>query len=79
VNDPSVFDLRGAGCASVLMELAAQARSDVTPDRVVVVWSDDRGAPTELPAWCRMTGHYYVGPTEQPDQYQLILHPKETP
>jgi tRNA 2-thiouridine synthesizing protein A len=79
VNGQTVLDLRGVGCASVLIELAAEARSDATADRSVVVWTDDRGAPTELPAWCRMTGHRYVGPTDQPDQYQLILHPKETP
>jgi tRNA 2-thiouridine synthesizing protein A len=78
VTDPSVLDLRGVGCASVLIELAAQARTDSTT-RTVLVLTDDRGAPTELPAWCRMTGHHYVGPTNQPDQYQLTLHPKETP
>ena len=72
-----IIDLRGAGCATVLIELARIARTDSTPNRSVIIWTDDRGAPTELPAWCRMTGHCYDGPTPTPDQYRLILHPEE--
>lgn len=73
-----ILDLRGSGCASVLIELARTAAGDVGPDRVVVVWTDDRGASTELPAWCRMTGHRYIGEIDgHADQHRLILHPKE--
>jgi tRNA 2-thiouridine synthesizing protein A len=70
-----LLDLRGTGCATVLIRLAATART-AAPDSAVTVWTDDRGAPSELPAWCRMTGHRYVGvhPTEH-DQYELVLNP----
>lgn len=71
-----VIDLRGAGCASVLIRLAAEAKSD-QKTRTVVVWTDDLGAPEELPAWCRMTGHRFIGPVaDQPSQYLLMLHPQ---
>jgi tRNA 2-thiouridine synthesizing protein A len=74
-----LVDVRGAGCASVLMRLAGLAKADSTP-RNLTVWTDDQGAPEELPAWCRMTGHRFVGPiAESPDRFRIALHssPKE--
>jgi tRNA 2-thiouridine synthesizing protein A len=71
-------DLRGAGCADVLIRLAKIARDNNNPNQHIIVWTDDRGAPTELPSWCRMTNHRYVGPVaDQPEQYLLILYPKD--
>jgi 8-oxo-dGTP pyrophosphatase MutT (NUDIX family)/TusA-related sulfurtransferase len=55
-----LLDVRGKGCASVLIELAAIARTSTRPWRIEV-WTDDLGAPEELPAWCRLTGHRYDG------------------
>lgn len=76
--EPTILDTRGSGCASVLILLAAQARGDVSANRQVIVWTDDLGAPEELPAWCRMTGHRYIGViSDHPDQHVLIMHPKD--
>lgn len=73
------LDLRGAGCATTLIELASLARRTAvrTP---VLVETDDRGAPEELPAWCRLTGHEFRGPadSENAQCFLLILHPKGT-
>jgi tRNA 2-thiouridine synthesizing protein A len=74
----TLLDLRGAGCADVLIRLAALARDATDANQQVIVWTDDRGAPTELPSWCRMTHHRYVGPLDsQPDHYLLTLYPKD--
>jgi tRNA 2-thiouridine synthesizing protein A len=32
----------------------------VEPGDTLEVITDDAGAPTDLPAWCRMTGHTLV-------------------
>jgi tRNA 2-thiouridine synthesizing protein A len=78
MSEPVLLDLRGAGCADVLIRLAALARGSVDANQHVIVWTDDRGAPTELPSWCRMTNHRYVGPlADRSDQYLLTLHPKD--
>jgi tRNA 2-thiouridine synthesizing protein A len=69
------IDLRGMGCSTVLIHLAAAARDCVATTYVTVI-TDDKGAPEELPAWCRMTGHRYSGPmVGSHDRYQLIFHP----
>ena len=61
MTDPILLDVRGTGCASVLIQLARLAGRSRDGHLDVVVWTDDLGAPEELPAWCRMTGHAYLG------------------
>ncbi|MDV6288007.1 sulfurtransferase TusA family protein [Streptomyces sp. UP1A-1] len=36
--------------------------ADVPPGTVVHVIATDPAAPLDLPAWCHMTGHTYLGP-----------------
>ena len=76
---PELVDLRGSGCAEVLIRLAMIARTAACDSELRVI-TDDRGAPSELPAWCRMTRNTYLGPTdpEGPDgpTYRLILNPQ---
>lgn len=70
------LDVRGLGCAGVLIELARLNRSRTMPWSVIVE-TDDAGAPQELPAWCRLTHNTFVGPlTETTNSYHLILQPK---
>ncbi len=59
-EERGLIDVRGQGCASVLIRLASHGRT-VTGPTEVIVWTDDLGAPEELPAWCRLTGNRYVG------------------
>ena len=75
------LDVRGLGCAAVLIELAVLARTRTKP-WVVDVLTDDLGAPSELPSWCRLTGNMFVGPSvptvARPGPcYTLILQAKE--
>lgn len=44
------------GCGDLIYELKLQFER-VGPGDVVRVVTADPGAPRELPAWCRMTGH----------------------
>jgi tRNA 2-thiouridine synthesizing protein A len=50
------FDGGETGCGDLLLELMMFMRR-TEPGAVVEVRAMDPGAPLEIPAWCRMTGH----------------------
>lgn len=54
--------LRGGdlGCARLLV-LLRKAILPLEPGAVVHLETTDPVAPIDLPAWCRMTGHRYLG------------------
>ena len=55
--------LRGGdlGCARLLILLRKKAQH-LDPGSVVHLETTDPIAPIDLPAWCRITGHGYLGP-----------------
>jgi tRNA 2-thiouridine synthesizing protein A len=80
MSSNDIVDLRGKGCGSVLVELAALRRTLIA-DRTIRLWTDDLGADEELPAWCRMTGQHFGGRVDRVDEawrYQLTLSPYPT-
>ncbi|MFH8370632.1 sulfurtransferase TusA family protein [Streptomyces sp. NPDC018031] len=61
-------DGTGLLCVALLLRLR-RAIDGAEPGTVVHVIATDPAAPLDLPAWCHMTGHTYLGPvagTEQP-------------
>jgi len=53
------WDAGELGCAQLIFAL--QRRLDVVaPGETLEVVARDPGAPIDLPAWCRMTGHTLV-------------------
>lgn len=61
--EPSVVHVDGGdlGCARLLVLLRARAL-ELPAGTVVHLTTSDPVAPVDLPAWCRMTGHRYLGP-----------------
>jgi tRNA 2-thiouridine synthesizing protein A len=53
-------DCRAMRCPLPVIELGKRI-GDVPPGGVVAVVADDPAAATDVPAWCRMRGHEYVG------------------
>ena len=51
-----VYDSVDRGCGDFILELRARF-ADLEPGAVLMVASRDAGAPIEVPAWCRLTGH----------------------
>ncbi len=47
------------GCGQLVFELRSRLNKLQPGSRLEVV-AHDPGAPTDLPAWCRMTGHQLV-------------------
>lgn len=60
MNADLELDCRGMICPRPVIELARHVE-DVPPGGVVAVVADDAAAAYDVPAWCRMRGHEYVG------------------
>ncbi|MGB0099683.1 MAG: sulfurtransferase TusA family protein [Nocardioides sp.] len=54
------LDCRAMLCPLPVIELAKRY-PEVPVGGVIAVASDDVAARTDVPAWCRMRGHEYVG------------------
>ncbi|MFJ9368656.1 sulfurtransferase TusA family protein [Nocardia sp. NPDC101769] len=68
-------DGTGLLCVTLLIKLR-DAIADATPSTRVHVIATDPAAPLDLPAWCHMTGHHYLGPVVDPAErpvYALTL------
>ncbi|NEB16093.1 MULTISPECIES: sulfurtransferase TusA family protein [Streptomyces] len=58
-------DLTVDGTGLLCVTLLLRLRKDIDgaePGTVVHVVATDPAAPLDLPAWCHMTGHDYLGP-----------------
>ena len=63
--DPVVIDGGDRSCVRLLLELRGRL-ADLEPGTVVHLIASDPAAPIDLPAWCHLTGHAYLGPVEAP-------------
>jgi tRNA 2-thiouridine synthesizing protein A len=53
-------DCRGQVCPAPIIELARHI-TDVEHGELLAVVASDAAARVDVAAWCRMTGHEYVG------------------
>ena len=67
-----VLDCRGMRCPLPVIELARQIEA-VGVGRVVAVVADDPAAATDIPAWCRLREHDYLGAGEPVDGIPSFL------
>ncbi|MFG2138452.1 sulfurtransferase TusA family protein [Streptomyces sp. NPDC048650] len=65
------LDGTGLLCVALLLRLRA-AIDPAPPGTLVHVITTDPAAPLDLPAWCHMTGHHYLGPV--PDDGYRSIH-----
>ncbi|MFD8706214.1 sulfurtransferase TusA family protein [Kitasatospora sp. NPDC059648] len=67
--EPAAPDLAvdGTGllCVQLLLRLRAQI-AHLPAGAVVHIHTTDPAAPLDLPAWCHLTGHEYLGPVPSP-------------
>ena len=57
-----LLDQRGQGCPMPVITLAGRI-GDVAVGEVVAVLADDPASASDLPAWCALRGHSYLGET----------------
>ena len=55
-----VVDGGDRGCGELLLVLAARSRT-LAPGSTVRLLATDPATPIDLPAWCHLTGHRYLG------------------
>ncbi len=56
----SEWDAGNMGCGDLVLELRNKMNA-LKPGQILKLRATDSGAPEDLPAWCRMTGHKLVG------------------
>jgi tRNA 2-thiouridine synthesizing protein A len=61
VNAPVVMDGGDGRCVLLLIELR-RLTLRVQDGTVIHLITTDPAAPLDLPAWCHLTGHAYLGP-----------------
>ena len=52
----SEWDAGDMGCGELVFELRLQLKA-LRPGQILKLTARDPGAPEDLPAWCRLTGH----------------------
>jgi tRNA 2-thiouridine synthesizing protein A len=72
VTPDLVIDCRGIRCPLPVIELARRI-GEVEVGGVVAVVADDPAAATDVPAWCRLRGHEYVGTGDGMDEAPSFL------
>jgi tRNA 2-thiouridine synthesizing protein A len=55
-----VVDARAMACPGPLLE-AKKGIASVTVGQVLEIQSGDKGSREDIPAWCKKTGHEYLG------------------
>jgi tRNA 2-thiouridine synthesizing protein A len=60
MNEPVLVDSRGKSCPQPIVDIARVAK-DLVPGARLVLLSDDPATATDLPAWCFLKGHHYLG------------------
>jgi tRNA 2-thiouridine synthesizing protein A len=73
------IDCRGLVCPAPIIELARHITL-VAPGGLLAVVATDAAARHDVPAWCRMTGHEYVGEEVADDGAQrYVVRKSEEP
>ena len=53
------WDAGDAGCGAFIVRLKREV-NEVAPGSTLSVTTENAGAPVDVPAWCRMSGHTLV-------------------
>ena len=67
MTSPVVLDGGDRRCVLLLIELR-KLTTTLPPGAVIHLIATDPAAPLDLPAWCHLTGHDYLGPVEDRDR-----------
>ena len=70
ISPAKTVDARSMACPGPLLE-AKKGIAGVAVGQVLEIMSGDEGSREDIPAWCRKTGHEYLGFVER-DGYDSI-------
>ena len=76
VKAHKTVDARAMACPGPLLE-AKKAIGGVGVGEVLEILSGDKGSREDIPAWCKKTGHEYLGVVERDGHDALFLRRKK--
>ena len=71
----AVVDTMGLYCPIPIIRTAEKARM-LEPGQLMEILSDDRVILIDMPAWCRSTGHAYLGSAPYETGWRLYVRLK---
>jgi tRNA 2-thiouridine synthesizing protein A len=77
-REPVVIDGGDRACVRLLLELRARI-SGLPGGTVIHLIASDPAAPIDLPAWCHLTGHAYLGPVPAATRPTYAMHTVSDP
>jgi len=72
-----VFDAGALGCGDGPLTRIAATLKHMPAGSVLEVRSSNPGVTTELPAWCRMVGHRYLGEGDSAGRGRYFIQRKD--
>jgi cysteine desulfurase len=67
-----VIDTLGLACPIPIIRLA-EAIEEAEPGTTFDVLSDDEGAKVDIPVWCRMKHHEFLGRTDRDRGWSFVV------
>jgi tRNA 2-thiouridine synthesizing protein A len=66
------LDCYGLLCPMPIIKIAEKIK-DLQVGQVLEVIATDEGIKTDLPAWCKMTGHEFLGVKEDKGEFHAFI------
>ena len=75
IKPDEVLDCVGLACPMPIFKTSTKIK-DLKPGQVLEVQSDDAGIEKDMPAWCKMTGHEYIGLIKSSGEFHVYVRKK---
>jgi tRNA 2-thiouridine synthesizing protein A len=66
------LDCFGLLCPMPIIKIAEKIK-DLAPGQILEISATDEGIRTDLPAWCKRTGHEFLGVEEKNGEYRAYV------
>ncbi len=67
-----ILDCMGLYCPMPIVKTAAKIK-ELKTGQVLEVLADDKGIKLDMPAWCRSTGHEFLGTEEKNREIRVYV------
>jgi tRNA 2-thiouridine synthesizing protein A len=74
-NADIILDCYGLLCPMPIIKITEKMKS-LEPGKVLEVVATDEGIRSDLPAWCKITGHEFLGIEEKDGEFRAYVRKK---
>ncbi len=75
IKPDEILDCVGIACPLPIFKTSTRIK-DMKPGQVLEIQSDDDGIQKDMPAWCKLTGHEFVGIIKKNNEYRVYVRKK---